>query len=131
VGNRQLREDAALDWAWDLRQSTGLSMVEKAVWDVLDCDDYLEADLGCIGLAAAETVAALNDSPGDGLPEEVSAWVQAQGASPSAELMAASLEAVEKIRAWEGSELKELWEDADDPPSEWHSVLDDLVARLP
>jgi hypothetical protein len=106
-------------------------MVEKAVWDVLDCDDYLEADLGCIGLAAAETVAALNDSPGDGLPEEVSAWVQAQGASPSAELMAASLEAVEKIRAWEGSELKELWEDADDPPSEWHSVLDDLVARLP
>jgi len=57
-GAGNFENDAALDWVWDLRESTGLEMVENAIADVLNCGDYLDADVGCIGLAAAEVVLA-------------------------------------------------------------------------
>jgi hypothetical protein len=129
-GAGNFENDTALDWVLALEESEGLSLVGQAIAEVLEVDDYLDADVACIGLAAAEVVAALRDQPPDELPEEVSRWVQVQEITPSDELVSDSLAAIEKIRNDDGSELRELWEEDDDPPVEWYAVLDDLVARL-
>jgi hypothetical protein len=129
-GAGNFENDTALDWVWDLKESTDLSVVEAAISDVLNCSDYLDADVGCTGLAAAEVVAALTNKPMDGLPEEVSQWVETHKVVPSDILVKDSLAAVDKIRNDDISELKELWEESGDPPTEWYSVLDNLAARL-
>ena len=129
-GAGNFENDTALDWVWDLKRSTDLCVVEAAISDVLNCGDYLDADVGCIGLAAAEVVAALRKKPMDGLPEEVSRWVETHKVVPSDALVKDSLAAVDKIRNDDISELKELWEEGGDPPTEWYSVLDNLAARL-
>lgn len=129
-GAGNFENDTALDWVWGLEGSTGLGTVEAAISDVLDCGEYLDADVGCVGLAAAEVVAALRGKPADGLPEEVSQWVETHEIAPSARLVRDCLAAVNKIRDDDTSELKELWEEEEDLSTEWHAVLDDLAARL-
>jgi hypothetical protein len=129
-GAGSFENDTALDWVWDLQESTDLGAIEAAISDVLDSDDYLDADVGCIGLAAAEVIAALRGKPADDLPEEVSQWAASQEVVPNETLVRDCLAAVDKIRNDDISELKELWEEDEDLPTEWHVVLDDLTARL-
>lgn len=129
-GAGNFESDTALDWVWELEKSSDLSPVENAISDVLHCGETLDADAGCIGLAAAEVVAALRHKPLDGLPEEVAAWVQARRLIPSDVLVKDCLSAIAKIRNDDSSELKELWEEDGSILAEWHSVLNDLIARL-
>lgn len=129
-GAGNFENDTALDWVFALEESEGLDLIGQAIADVLKGDDYLDADVACTGLAAAEVVAALRNQPLDELPEEVSRWVHDHRITPSDELVNDCLAAIEKIRTDDGSELRELWEEDDDPPVEWYAVLDDLVARL-
>jgi hypothetical protein len=129
-GAGNFENDTALDWVWELERSSDLSTVENAISDVLNQGEYLDADTGCIGLAAAEVVAALRHKPLDRLPDEVSAWVRTHSLNPSDALVNDSLAAVAKIRNDDSSELKELWEEDETILAEWHSVLDDLIARL-
>jgi hypothetical protein len=129
-GAGSFENDTALDWVWDLKESTDLHVVEAAISDVLNCGDYLDSDVGCTGVAAAEVIAALRNKPMDGLPEEVSQWVETHKVVPSDTLVKDCLAAVDKIRNDDISELKELWEEGGDPPTEWYSALDNLAARL-
>jgi len=129
-GSGSFENDTALDWVWALEESEDLSLVRQAIADVLRVDEYLDADVACIGLAAAEVVAALRDEPQDKLPAEVSRWVHAHRLAPGDELVRDCLIAVEKIRTDDESELKELWEEDDTLPVEWYAVLDDLTSRL-
>ena len=129
-GAGNFENDTALDWVRGLAESNDLSLVEVAISDVLNSSDYLDADLGCTGLAAAEVVAALRNKPVDDLPEDVSKWVETHRVAPSQGLVKDCLAAIDKIRNDETSELKELWEEDEDVATEWYSVLDDLVARL-
>lgn len=129
-GAGNFENDTALDWVWSLEESKDLSVVEDAISDVLNSSDYLDADLGCTGLAAAEVVAALRNKPVDDLPEDVSKWVETHRVAPGDLLIKDCLTAVDKIRTDETSELKELWEEDEATAKEWYPVLDDLVGRL-
>jgi hypothetical protein len=129
-GSGNFENDTALDWVFALEESEGLGLVGQAIADVLKGDDYLDADVACIGLVAAEVVAALRNQPLDELPEEVSRWIHDHRITPNDELVNDCLAAIEKIRTDDGSELRELWEEDDDPPVEWYVVLDDLASRL-
>jgi hypothetical protein len=129
-GAGNFENDMALDWVIDLEASNDLGLVENAIAEVLNSGEYLDADAGCAGLAAAEVVAALKGSPMAGLPEDVSAWVGAHPGAPGEELIKDCLAAVDKIRDSEASELSELWHEDDEPPVEWYAALDGLVARL-
>lgn len=129
-GAGNFENDTALDWVWELEQATDLSVVESAIADVLNCDKYLDADLGSIGLAAAEVVAALRDKPPDDLPEEVSAWVQTHRITPGEALVQDCRKAVARIRDAEESELQELWGEDQDSLAEWQAALDGLLTRL-
>lgn len=131
-GAGNFENDTALDWVWELEAADDLGPVEAALADVLVAADEgdLDADVGSIGLAAAEVVAALGGRPLDGLPEEVAAWVQAHPFEPVADLVRDGLAAVARIRDDEASELRELWAEEEELLAEWHVVVDDLVARL-
>jgi hypothetical protein len=129
-GEGNFENDAALDWALDLQRSTGLSLVQQALARVLNHDGLIEVDAGCTALAAAEVVAALRGQPMEDLPEDVAQWLASSAITPKESLVEDCLDAVDKVRRDENSELRELWEEGEDPPEEWYSVLDDLTARL-
>ena len=128
VGN--FENDSAMDWVWDLKKSKRLKLLESTVSNVLDSKEYIVADLGSIGLAAAEVVAALNGKPLDRLPEDVSDWVKSQRRRPDLKLTERAREAVQRIKTEEISELKQLWEEGDEPPTDWYAAVDDLIKRL-
>jgi hypothetical protein len=129
-GAGNFENDEALDWVWILEESTGLGVVEAAIADVLVSSEYLDAGVGCIGLAAAEVIAALRGRPAGDLPEEVSTWVRAQAVAPGDVLVRDCLAAVARIRSDDESELREMWEEDQDIAAEWYGVLDALVGRL-
>ena len=119
-----------LDWGGDLIEADDVTPITRAITAVLQDDADLDADVGCIGLAAAEVVAALRGHPSDDLPQEVTGWVTANWDVPPEALVTDCRAAVARIRDPQVSELCELWEEGGDPATEWHAILDDLVGRL-
>ena len=60
--------DAAGDWMLELEDAGSLAPVVDAFDEVDASLDYLDADIGSIALAAAETVAAMIGKPAKDLP---------------------------------------------------------------
>jgi len=90
----------------------------------------MDSNLCCIGLAAAEIVAALIGNPLDKLPMGVPEWIQSQRKKPNDKLIGNSRKAVNMIRYDDNSELKILWEEGGDTPTDWYAAIDDLLSRL-
>ena len=107
-----------------LRGSSGRVQIPFVVKQLVRAQEYA-ADL-----ARAEVVAALNGNPLGNLPEDVSNWIQSQRKKPDAKLIENARVAVERIRTEEISELKQLWEESNEPPTDWYSAVDDLIERL-
>ena len=107
--------DTACDWANELEDSKGLSAVKKALQAVLECDDYIDADIGEEALAAVEVIAKLlgKGTQNDAYTEQVDAWVAAQTSEPDAGVIANAQQVLKRLSSDE-SELMELWEDDDD-----------------
>ena len=129
-GEGNFENDTALDWVGDLIEADDVTLVTRAIAAALQGNEYLDADVGCIGLAAAEVVAALRGHPAEHLPQEVTGWVAANQSVPAETLVADCRAAVARIRDPQVSELCQLWEEGGDPATEWHAVLDDLLGRL-
>lgn len=118
--------DAALDWAADLVEADGLAFLAATFEAVLEDEgDYLDAELGEVGMAAAEVVARLlgRPVPGAGLPEALAAWLAGAGRELTvpAGLPVQALAALARI-AGEASELYELWSETD--------ALDEWLAQV-
>ncbi|MDP5141379.1 DUF4259 domain-containing protein [Rheinheimera baltica] len=107
--------DTACDWASELEDSQGLSAVNKALQAVLECDDYIDADIGEEALAAVEVIAKLlgKGTQNDAYTEDVDAWVAAQTEQPDASVITNAKQVLKRLSSDE-SELMELWEDDDD-----------------
>jgi len=129
-GAGNFENDSALDWVWDLKKSKKLRLLKITISNVLKSKEYIDTDLGCTGLAAAEVIAALNGKPLDVLPQNVIDWVQKQRKKPDDQLIGQARLAVERIQTEDISELKLLWEEGDEPPNDWYAVIDDLLKRL-
>ena len=119
--------DDALDWVWELKEAEDTSILQGAFSQVTDAEDYLEAGDCCIGIAAAEVVAALRQRPAVKPPEEVTAFVARIGTPPSPDLIASALSALERIKT--KSELQELWDEGDSH-DEWQQAVAELEGRL-
>jgi glutathione S-transferase len=129
-GTDTFENDTALDWANDLA-SRGWPHVEDTLARALSVGaKYLDADLACEALAAADTVARALGSRGqvDAYTEAIDAWVAAQRSRPNASLVARARAAVERVLG-PNSELAELWADSDDA-DDWTAVVGKLRARL-
>jgi hypothetical protein len=107
--------DTACDWAAELKASSGLTAVNKALQAVLEYDDYIDADIGEEALAAVEVIAKLlgKGTQNDAYTEDVDAWVAAQTEKPDASVIANAKRVLKRLSS-DDSELMELWEDDDD-----------------
>jgi hypothetical protein len=120
--------DDAVDWLCEAEGSADTSLISAALRRVNEIGDaYLESPDCCIGLAAAEMVAALGGHPMAKLPDAAKDWVDGHRSLPTTELVPLALAAVERIRT--NSELKELWDEVNQT-SNWLVTVDNLVARL-
>lgn len=122
--------DDALDWVFDLKESSRLSVIREALAPILEQDGSdLETGECCCALAAAEVVAALRGKAASKLPKDVTDWLKANTAAPDKALINLAAQAVRKIG--EQSELKELWEDAGGlDAAAWADGVSDLLQRL-
>jgi hypothetical protein len=128
-GHKTFENDTAGDWVYELEKAEDSTLLRATLEKVtkLPATAYLEAPECCEALAAAEVVAALLGRPAGELPEDVGEWVEAHGGKPEPALAPLALQALARVRTT--SELKELWDDGDDPP-QWYAGLDDLERRL-
>ena len=114
--------DTALDYCAEV---TGLDDL-LATLKALEAEtDYIDADLACEVLAAADIIAALIARPAPDLPDDLAPRLDAF-ATPDDATIAATTNAVIRIRA--GSELTELWDEAEG--DDWSVAIDALLARL-
>lgn len=118
--------------------------------DMRDGDDddeggYLDADLACDAVVAAEILAAVHgkphpylaitNAPDDKSPAaDVAAWATGP-ARRHADLMSGDARELARnamIKIRDGGELQELWHDADgdEPGSPWIDAMNDLIERL-
>ncbi|HPO92136.1 MAG TPA: DUF4259 domain-containing protein [Phycisphaerales bacterium] len=130
-GVNAFENDTALDWVWELEESEDLSVVVAALEGPLadDADEYLEAPVCEMALAAAEIVAALKGHPPEKLPREADDWVKRNRGrlKVDQELIETAHDAIARVVA--DSELRELWDESEELAA-WEKALESLQKRL-
>ena len=123
--------DTACDWAYELESQSDTSYVSSTLAKALAVlDAYLESDVACEALAAAEVVARLRGHWGtrNSYTETVDQWVEAHPVQLPQELISQAVAAIDRVLA-EPSEILELWSEGDDL-ARWRSSVTDLRARV-
>jgi hypothetical protein len=123
--------DTACDWAYELEKVKDLSVIERALDEVLNVGaEYLDSHEAVEALAAAEVIARLKGNPGIGCgyTETVDQWVETNRLAPPQALIEKSLKAIERV-LFRPSELLELWGETEDF-TVWEESVKDLSKRL-
>jgi hypothetical protein len=137
-GYRNFENDAASDYAWDVKESD--SGVLKVIRTIIEfphtppTEDKAEEVL-----AAIEYLAAGKGNPSEDITPEASAFVSANllqfkqylvpgFSDPGVNIVELSVQAINKVRT--GSELSDVWKRDEDDIQPWHEVLDDLEKRI-
>ena len=123
--------DTAIDWAYELQDTQDFLLVEQAIQRVLDCGpEYLDADLAVEAVAAAEIIAKAlgRGTQSDAYTEDVDAWIKSISPVPTLTLRSNAHQALSRILGSD-SELKELWEESEDPES-WESSVRRLQSAM-
>jgi hypothetical protein len=119
--------DDALDWVNDFSDEPSRKFIESTLKTVTNIgDEYLEAPESSMAIAAAEAVAALQDTPHPKLPEELKEVLASSKIMVDQNLIDLAHKALERVKT--NSELKDLWEEGD--ASEWLAAIADLEERL-
>lgn len=120
--------DDASDWLYELEESLDSSAITVALDAVAHIgDEYLEAPECSNALAAAEIVAALQDQPMEGLPDNARRWIDEHQGLDASSLVPVSIAVIERIGS--NSELQELWEESEFF-EQWKKSLQNLSGRL-
>ena len=128
-GSGSFENDDASDWVADFCDEPDRELISGALSTVVDMDagEYLEAPDCSIGLAASEVVAALKGAPSPDLPDEAKECVSKLKMKADPSMVSLALKAIERIKT--DSELKELWDESENP-GEWYEAVGNLEARL-
>lgn len=112
IGN--FDNDTACDWAYELEESSDLSVLTKTI-DKVFAEQYVDADVGSEALAAIDTLTRLIGNGGvkNSYTEAVDNWVEKNKITPPPELLEKAREAL-KLILGEDSELQELWEETEE-----------------
>ena len=121
--------DDANDWAYGLEEVQDLSLIEQAIVQALDVEDYLEAPEGTNAVAAVEVLAKLlgKGTQSDAYTEKVDEWVKSVSIKPSAELLDKAKRVLVRV-AGENSELQDLWGEAGS--DEWAASIKALQVAI-
>jgi Domain of unknown function (DUF4259) len=130
-GTGLFENDEALDFAGDVVERGGLTLVENVLEELLDMgDEYVEAPEAEQALVAAEIVAALAGRPAAEYPDELTEWLDGLDAVPDSALVDTARRAVQRVLT-PPCELLELWEEAgEDDYGEWRVGVEAIAARL-
>src|SRR5262245_33414410 len=123
--------DTACDWAYDLKETSDLSLIESALDKILKVGaEYLYASEAVEALAAAETVALLKGNWGirNSYTEKMDKWVETTRLIPPQALIEKALKATERVLSGP-SELLELWGEGKEFIA-WEESVKDLSERL-
>ena len=123
--------DTACDWAYGLKETNDLSLIECALDKVLKVgSEYLDASDAEKALAAAETVARLKGNWGikDSYTETMDKWVETARLVPPQALIEKAFKATERVISGP-SELLELWGEGIEFTA-WEESVKDLSRRL-
>ena len=123
--------DTACDWAYGLKETNDLSLIECALDKVLKVGaEYLDAREAEEALAAAETAARLKGNWGikDSYTEKMDEWVETTRLTPPQALIEKALKAIERTLSGP-SELLELWGEVEGFIA-WEESVKDLSRRL-
>ena len=123
--------DTAADWLAELVDSAGWEMIDEALSAVLATgDDFLEAQPGEEGLAAAEVVAWINGQPGNSAEDTdaLEEWIDEQEFEADSSRARRARKVVDRIFN-APSELLEQWEEEGEF-EEWRKELASLKDRL-
>jgi hypothetical protein len=123
--------DTACEWAYGLKETNDLSLIESALDKVLKVGaEYLDAREAEEALAAAETAARLKGNWGirDSYTEKMDEWVETTRLTPPQALIEKALKAIERTLSGP-SELLELWGEVEGFIA-WEESVKDLSRRL-
>ena len=128
-GSGSFENDDASDWIADLCDDPDEGLISEALSTVAEmgAGEYPEAPDCSVGLAAAEVVAALKGAPSPDMPDEAKECVSRLKLNDEPGMVSLASRAVERIKT--NSELKELWDESEDP-AEWYAAVAHLEARL-
>jgi hypothetical protein len=120
--------DDAGDFIDQLATAEDTEPLETALQAALEESEYVEADTGSAAIAAAAVIAGAAAEQIDDLPEVVQDYITRIELSPDQALIDQAQDVVELIL--DHSELKELWEEAEDDYAKWEKSLRHLIAQL-
>jgi hypothetical protein len=128
-GSGSFENDDASDWVANFCDEPDRELISDALSTVaeMDAHEYLEAPDCSAGIAASEVVAALKGAASPDLPEGVKECVSKLKMKADPAMISLALKAMERIRT--DSELKELWDESENP-EEWYGAVSNLEARL-
>lgn len=126
-GHGSFDNDAAGDWLHDLCDGDPSLLIDAlTVMADADVDAYLDSDVCCAALAAAELVAAALGKGEDRLDAQARTWLTEHHAAIDVDIGVAR-GAVERV--FRASELRDLW-DENGADVEWHEDVRELLRRL-
>ena len=128
-GADSFENDDASDWLADFCEAPDTESTSAALSTVAEmaATDYLEAPDCCVGIAAAEVVAAQKGAPNASLSDEAKTCLARLESKADPGLVSLALKALERIKT--NSELKELWDESENP-AEWYQAVGNLESRL-
>jgi hypothetical protein len=132
-GPASCENDIASDWFNVVEEAVDPgAVISAALDDALGGADYLELDVSCQAIAAAELSASCAGQTPFRLPDHIRLWVDFNPQQPhDAEIDQAvqAVQAVQRVRA--ASDSQDRWhEEAEGEQSPWLRKIDDLLARL-
>lgn len=122
--------DDALDWVYEVAESSDVGPVRTALERVANSSGYLQSTDANYALAAAEVIAAVNGNPNPMLPEEISDWISAVGLESDPGLTELAAKAIDRVLDLEKSELAQLWSDSPQMSELWKAEMTRLASRL-
>lgn len=108
-GTGPFENDDAMDWIDELQEHNSVDTLIVSITDMIQAEEYIEADAASQAIAAAQIVACLNGQPVSELPQDAQAWVKGK-TRPSPQVLTDTKTVLEQVM--ENSELRELWQDS-------------------
>jgi hypothetical protein len=120
--------DTACDWACMLQDSGKVALVQETLEETISVGaNYLDSDVACMGLAAAEVVARMKGKADchNAYTKRIDEWIAGEAFEVEQSVVQLAIAVIDRVRT-PPSELLELWEGRAD----WLASLDNLRQRL-
>jgi hypothetical protein len=128
-GIRTFENDDASDWAADLQQSKGNSLLKSSLGGKHVEGSYLEAPECVRILCAGEVILGITAKPRPSIPEDVVSWIAAHKELHVGNLVPLAVAGVQEVLS-NDSELNELWAENEEDYSRWKQDVTGLWNAL-